>query len=277
MEILALNGGGMRGALHVGALQKLSEFYDEKYLHNIFTKGIYGISIGAIIGSTVAFGFSTDELPEILNEISDIQKVFHAVSLSTVLTARDRKGMDDGSSLFVFLKEIFQRHNLDLHTLKIKDALVPLHIIASDITNIKAVRFSGETLVWDALRASFALPIVFTPHRIKEKTYVDGAIMCENISLAIPKKDRRNTMFLLCYTSDVSDYIFLLMNCRSIRGIRQIQDVYPDNTCLLTENETPLFFLKNIPETLKHLRDTGYMCMSNFLSSKFEFLVQVPK
>lgn len=276
MKILALNGGGMRGALHVGAIQKLSEFHNEKYLYKVFNEGIYGISIGAIIGSAIAFGFSADELPGILNEISDIQKVFQSVSLSSILTARDRKGMDDGSSLFVFLKEVFQRHNLDLSSLKIKDALVPLHIIASDLTNIKAVRFSGETLLWDALRASFALPFVFTPHRIKEKTYIDGAIMCENISLAIPKKDRRNTMFLLCYTSDVSDYIFLLMNCRAIRGIKQIQDAYPDNTCLLTENETPLFFLKNIPETLKHLQETGYLCMSDFLSRN-EFPDQAPK
>ncbi|NBR60719.1 MAG: hypothetical protein EBT86_03535 [Actinobacteria bacterium] len=270
MKILALNGGGMRGALHVGAIQKLSEFHNEKYLYKVFNEGIYGISIGAIIGSAIAFGFSADELPGILNEISDIQKVFQSVSLSSILTARDRKGMDDGSSLFVFLKEVFQRHNLDLSSLKIKDALVPLHIIASDLTNIKAVRFSGE------IRASFALPFVFTPHRIKEKTYIDGAIMCENISLAIPKKDRRNTMFLLCYTSDVSDYIFLLMNCRAIRGIKQIQDAYPDNTCLLTENETPLFFLKNIPETLKHLQETGYLCMSDFLSRN-ESLDQAPK
>ena len=267
MKILALNGGGMRGALHVGALQRISEQYNEKCLHNVFTKGIYGISIGAIIGSLVAFGFSVDELPEILKELSNIHKIFEVIRLNSILHLNDRKGIDNGLQLFDFLRGIFKRRNLDLHTLRVKDALVPLHIIASDITNIKAVSFCGDTFVWDALRASFALPVVFTPHVINNTTYVDGAILCENITYAIPKTDILYTLFLLCYCEKLTDYTYVLLNCRSIKEIRRIKNKYPDNTCCLTENETPLFFFKNVEQTLEHLRNIGYARMDYFLSS----------
>lgn len=267
MKILALNGGGMRGALHVGALQCISEKYNEKFLYNIFTEGIYGISIGAIIGSLVAFGFSVDELPEILKELSNIHKVFGIVRLDSILHLKDRMGIDDGVHLFDFFCTIFKKHDLDFKNLYICDAYVPLHIIASDITNIKAVSFGGNIRLWDALRASFALPVMFTPHIIHNITYVDGAILCENITRAIPKKDILKTLILLCYREDPMDYPYLIMNCRSIREIRQLKNKYPNNTCCLTENKTPLFFFHDILETLEHLRKTGYSCMHHFFSS----------
>jgi len=267
MKILALNGGGMRGALHIGALQCISNKFNEKYLHTIFTGGIYGISIGAIIASLVAFGFSVDELPEILKELSNIHKIFQVVRLDTILHLNDRKGIDNGVRLFDFLCGVFKRHDIDLHTIRIKDAFIPLHIIASDITNIKAVSFGVNTFLWDALRASFALPVIFTPHVIHDITYVDGAILCENITRAIPSSDIANTLILLCYCEKLTDYSYVLLNCRSIKEIRRIKNKYPNNTCCLTENETSLFFFHKIEETLEHLRKTGYECMNHFFSS----------
>lgn len=267
MKILALNGGGMRGALHVGALERISEKFNEKYLYKIFTDGIYGISIGAIIGSLIAFGFSVNELPKILRELSNIHKIFGVIRLDTILHLNDRKGIDNGLCLFDFLCNVFKTHSIDLHTVRIKDAHVPLHIVASDLTNVKAVSFSGGAFLWDALRASFALPVVFTPHVIHDITYVDGAILCENITHAIPKQDIPNTLILLCYREEIGDYTYLLMNCRSIKEIRRIKNKYPNNTCCLTENETPMFFFKNIEQTLEHLRKTGYTCMDHFFSS----------
>ena len=55
--ILALNGGGMRGGLQVGALAELARQTGEPTVHKLFPGGVYGISVGAIVGSYVAFGF----------------------------------------------------------------------------------------------------------------------------------------------------------------------------------------------------------------------------
>lgn len=267
MKILALNGGGMRGALHVGALECLSKTFNETHLYKIFTNGVYGISIGAIIGSFVAFGFSVQDISNILKDLSNIHNVFDVVRLDTILHLNDSRGIDNGIQLFTFLQQVFKTHGLDLSTLRINQAHVPLHIIASDMTNIKSVQFSGNTLVWDALRASFALPVIFTPHVMNDITYVDGAILCENISRAIPKKDILDTLFLLCYCEKLTDYSYVLLNCRSIKEIRRIKNRYPHNTCCLIENETPLFFFHNVENTLEHLRNIGYACMNAHLLS----------
>ena len=56
--ILALNGGGMRGALQAGALSELSTQVGEPELWKLFPGGVYGISVGAIIGG----GFRRDSL-----------------------------------------------------------------------------------------------------------------------------------------------------------------------------------------------------------------------
>jgi patatin-like phospholipase/acyl hydrolase len=53
---LALGGGGVKGILHIGALQELS-----KHQPLIFPEGVYGSSIGAVIGTYVAFGLPIDE------------------------------------------------------------------------------------------------------------------------------------------------------------------------------------------------------------------------
>ena len=266
-NVLALNGGGMRGALHVGALKRISEQYNEEYLYKIFHKGIYGISIGAILGCLVAFGFSTSEISDILFQFSNVNDIFEPICIQKCMNVQHRRGIDNGSKLFEFLIRIFQKKNLDLHTLRVKHANVPLYIIASDLTNIKPVWFGGDAYLWDALRSSFALPIIFTPHVIGKTTYVDGAILCENISTAIPKEDLSTTLFSLCYSYNPKDYLFILLNCRSIKEIRKIHKKYPNNTCVLVENDTPLFFFKDIPNTFIYLSDTGYSCMDQFFSS----------
>lgn len=266
-SILVLNGGGMRGPLHVGALQRLSEEYQEEYLYKIFYDGIYGISVGAIIGSLVAFGFSIQDFSDILSEFMNIHKVFDPLRLNVFLKMNDRRGIDNGNKLFEILSNIFSRKNIDLSSVKIEDALVPLKIIASDLTNLKAVTFTGKTRLWSALRASFALPIVFTPYTLCGNTYVDGAILCENITWAVPREDIHKSMILLCYKNSQEDYVSFLMNCRQNREIEKIKRKYPENVCCLVENTIPLFFFQNIEENMHVLQNTGYSCMNAYLDS----------
>ena len=47
---LILSGGGMKGILHIGALNELSKHQELK-----FPDGVWGCSIGAMIGTIVAF------------------------------------------------------------------------------------------------------------------------------------------------------------------------------------------------------------------------------
>ena len=52
---LGLNGGGVKGILHVGVLLEL-----QKRQPLVFPDGVYGVSVGSIIGTYIAFGLPLD-------------------------------------------------------------------------------------------------------------------------------------------------------------------------------------------------------------------------
>ena len=62
---LCLNGGGIRGALHVGALRA----FGTQHLHELFPDGVYGISIGAVVCALIAFEFTLDEIANMSREL----------------------------------------------------------------------------------------------------------------------------------------------------------------------------------------------------------------
>ena len=56
---LVLSGGGAKGAAHIGVIKALEE-------HNIPIDYVAGTSIGAIIGSLYAMGYTPDEMLELI-------------------------------------------------------------------------------------------------------------------------------------------------------------------------------------------------------------------
>ena len=269
-SVLGLNGGGMRGALQVGALQVISEKYNEKYLHNIFTDGIYGISIGAIIGTMIAFEFSIDDFELLTQKLSNIEQTFKPLRLQTIVDFAETKGLDDGQQIYELMKETFETKGLKFEDLKIGDASVPLHIIASDLTNLQVIVFGKSIRLWDALRASFSLPVVFTPHTVDDRLCVDGAILCENIMNVVPAHLRAQTLLLLCTRTpkaDIKDYLFIISNCRSLKQVKKIQVKYPHNACCLIEDNTQLFTFWNTAELITYLIEVGRARATHFFDS----------
>jgi len=63
---LGLGGGGVKGILHIGALLELS-----KKQELVFPDGVYGISVGSVIGTYIAFGLPVNEesLPDLKKQL----------------------------------------------------------------------------------------------------------------------------------------------------------------------------------------------------------------
>jgi predicted acylesterase/phospholipase RssA len=138
----------MRGALQVGALLE----FPERQLLDTFKDGVYGISVGAIIAVYIAFGFTPSDLAEIFEEWSDVPLT--PLSMSSFSNLYAAKGLDDGVVIRERMQKNFLKKGLDFDTLKIRDALIPLHIIATDLTNVRVVLFGKSMRVWDAVRSS---------------------------------------------------------------------------------------------------------------------------
>jgi len=270
MNILALNGGGMRGALQVGALKEIAQESAISLVER-FSGGIYGYSIGALIATLIAFDFDLDAFTELTEILGNMQDTLNPIRLQTLLSFTEKQGVDDGAKIKEVLKEAFQKRGLNLDTLRVGDASVPLHIIASDLTDLKLVIFGKNMMLWDALRASFSIPYIFTPHVIQGHTFVDGAVLCQNIMRIVPQEQRKNTLFLLnaqSRTITPQNYLSSIPFMKNIKETHEIRDKYPNNTCLLIEDDSKMFSLWNSTQMVDHLLAVGRIRYQEFRSQR---------
>lgn len=150
---LVLSGGGALGFAHIGVL----EFLEGKKL---FPKEIIGTSMGSIIGTAFACGFTTKEIEKIVFDfhIKNIRNL-NIGKLSLLSPKKTRK----------FLLEIFGEKSF-------KDCKIDLKIISTKLRSNETVCFSkdNDILLVDAILASCAIPWALPPIKIKNELYIDG-------------------------------------------------------------------------------------------------------
>jgi NTE family protein len=155
MEItLALGGGGVRGAAHIGVLKGL-----EKAGFRI--RALAGTSAGGIAAALYAAGYSPEEL---LAEFSQLDQ--------TNLYTR-RPG--DGPSLLgvAGINRVLQR----LLGERVFDQLqIPLAVTALDLKSKKEILLN-QGRVLDAVLATMSMPGVFPPLEYGEYLLVDGGLV----------------------------------------------------------------------------------------------------
>lgn len=275
--ILALNGGGMRGALQAGALSELSAQVGEPELWKLFPGGVYGISVGAIIGAYVAFGFSAQNISDILLEWAGVP--LDPPRLESLVKFRETNGLDDGRVIRERLRQDFAKRGFDFESLRIRDARIPLRIIATDCVNVRSVIFGPNVRLWDALRSSTSVPFVYKPHTFSCGTFIDGVELCPNIMSAIPMADRPNVFFLLISRSipvKPQQFFETMASFKSLHATRKIHERYPTMTCLLTDDETATFNVWGSKESSQSTAALGARRFRHFATEGAgqEFLVR---
>lgn len=156
---LALGGGSVLGAAHIGVLRSLQEF-------DIEISAVAGTSIGAMIGAFFAFGKSLEEIRDFALDLDwmDVSKI----SLSKYGLLSNKK--------------IENKTREFLGEADFQDASLPLRIVACDIATGKKIVFS-EGKVTTAIMASTCIPAVFVPVETDGKLLVDGGIV-ENVPIS---------------------------------------------------------------------------------------------
>lgn len=160
---LALGGGAVLGAAHVGVLKAIKEFELE-------IDYISGTSIGAFVAAFYAFGKNWQEIEEIASELTwlDITKI----SLS-------RYGLLSNGKLGELIIENIGDNNIE-------DANIPLAIIATNAAN-------GEKIILDkgsianSVMASTCIPGLFKPVEMGDLMLLDGGIV-ENVPIKTVKE-----------------------------------------------------------------------------------------
>lgn len=152
---LVLGSGGARGLAHIGVIRVL-----ERQGWRI--GAIAGSSIGALIGGFYAAG-KLDDYADWVQELTE----FNVLRYLDI--AWGGAGMLKGQMLMDTLQQFVGRH-------QIKDLPIPLTVVASDILARKEVWLNHGDL-FDAIRASIAVPTIFTPHIVNGRPLLDGGIL----------------------------------------------------------------------------------------------------
>ncbi|MBV9956288.1 MAG: patatin-like phospholipase family protein [Pseudolabrys sp.] len=154
---LALGGGAARGFAHIGVLRTLIE-------HGIVPDVIVGTSIGAVVGGCYA-AKQLDSLETWARSLTTLRSVLGYMDFSL-----SGSGLIGGSRLATQLIAA-------LKDTRIED-LAPLRFaaIATEFNTGHEIWLTRGRMV-DALRASYALPGIFTPVKIGGRWLVDGALV----------------------------------------------------------------------------------------------------
>lgn len=187
---LGLSGGGIKGILHVGALQELS-----KHQPLDFPNGVYGSSIGSIIGTYIAFGLPIEKLPELTKKHLSTKNFIPSIGLYDIASCLSKKGLFSMNYLEKTICDVFDEAGLDIRKKVIGDAKMPLFIVASNVTKGKPTIFSKNVSLLEAIKCSCCVPGVFKPQVLYNQVYVDGDFFSPNISGIVPISD--DTLILI--------------------------------------------------------------------------------
>lgn len=153
---LALGGGGARGVAHIAYLNALDEL-------DIKPTIIAGTGVGALAGALYASGIKPDEMIGILEEL-DYRR---AMKVLNHYSFKDSKyGVLDAVGAEEYLELVMP--------VKIFDRLyTPLKIVAANYETREQHIFE-EGKVVPALRASMAVPGIFSPIEVDDQVFIDG-------------------------------------------------------------------------------------------------------
>ncbi len=165
---IAFGSGGARGIAHLLMVEALDELGIKPVI-------ISGSSIGAIIGAFYAAGFNAREMKKILDKLINpksrtIFDFFLKSDIIKLLTMFDPQFIKSGIIKGDKFQNFLESH---LNVLKFEDLEVPLKIIATDYWNKEQIIFEKGEL-FPAIRASYSLPGLFTPVKLKNKILIDG-------------------------------------------------------------------------------------------------------
>ncbi len=153
---LALGSGSARGWAHIGVIRELSK-------HGIRPDIVCGTSIGSLVG---AF-YASDRLKELEGWVMKLDRkiMFHYLDIKMLMGG----GFVEGKRLVDFFRE-------RIGDPLIEDLSTAFAAVATDMESGQEVWLKKGSLL-NAIRASIALPGIFTPVSMNDRWLVDGGLV----------------------------------------------------------------------------------------------------
>ena len=193
---VVLGGGGAKGAAHIGVLKYMEEM-------GIPVDYVAGTSMGSIIGGLYALGYSPDELTQLIasmdwsayigNRIDrpmmsqDFRQRNSTMLLHVPFSHESLFDKDPNSKFISQLPSAYVNNSSLINLfndlcvgyqeeMDFNDLPIPFACVATDMISGKEVVLRSGS-VPTAMRASMAIPGVFSPVTIDDKVLVDGGLV----------------------------------------------------------------------------------------------------
>ncbi len=160
---LALSGGAVRGAAHLGVLEVLEEA-------GIRPDVVAGVSAGAAVGALYCAGVPLEDL---------VEEARHLQWTKLGKVVRPQLGFFDIDRLAEYMDERF------LHGMTFDDLPIPFAALAVDLLTGEEVILREGRVSW-AVRTSCALPGAFTPVVEGDRVLVDGGLV-NNLPVSVAR------------------------------------------------------------------------------------------
>ena len=177
---LVIGSGSVKCAAALGVMKVLSEA-------GIAIDRVVGCSAGALFASLVALKYDTVSAIDITLRTwtKDLTSKPSRIGYLRLLAPKifgfkpDNFALRDDSSMLERLHSVFGDR-------RIEDTPIPLHITATDFATGDLVEITRGRIV-DAIRASLALPLAFSPVRLDGRLLVDG-YLADPLPLSVAMK-----------------------------------------------------------------------------------------
>lgn len=182
---LVLSGGGAKGMAHIGVLKVLEEV-------GITPDVITGTSMGSIVGGLYAIGYRADSLEQLVLDQDWDQVLSDRVGLRNVIFEEKdffenqlvslplRKGKVEAPQGLIRgqrIENLLTRLTVPAYSIRdFRQFPIPFRCVAADIAKGKPVVIDKGRLS-EAMRASMAIPTVFTPVNRDSMLLVDGGLI----------------------------------------------------------------------------------------------------
>ncbi|TZF84487.1 patatin-like phospholipase family protein [Pedobacter sp. BS3] len=198
---LVFSGGGAKGLAHIGVLKALEE-------NHIPIDYIVGTSMGGIVGSMYAAGYSPEQIekialsPDFQNWVSgrfssnysyffrkkpdNPSFVTAKLQLDSGFQAKIRSNLVNDIPLNFALLELLSRASATAHD-NFDNLFVPYRCIVADILSQKMIAVNNGSLP-EAVRGTMTVPLVYRPIKVNGRYVFDGGLY-DNFPVDVMKKE----------------------------------------------------------------------------------------
>ena len=242
---LALGGGAAKGIAHVGVLKALED-------HKVSIRYIAGTSVGAMIAALYAFDVSVDEIGGLAKRLT----------MSKVTSFKlSKTGFFSTSSLRELMTEYIGEVNIE-------DAKIPLSIVATDIRNGEEIILRTGSVA-DAVCASAAIPGIYIPVKIDNRSLVDGGLVqnvpieaLQSMGAGVTIASHLNSA---SHYSEISHVLDVMRNAFEIAVSHHTQEQLRDADVVISMDDSE-FSLRDNTDRYDELFQIGYNTASQQLS-----------